>query len=123
MLKTLDQLDVGTSNRTLVLNRHQRCAGSLSASEVEQQMGEPAAAVIKHDRRVLEAANLGRPIILSRSKLGVARAMRTMANGLLAKESAGAPHTTQADSQTLVQPENDHAPLSEDQPFTQTAAE
>ncbi|MAI31329.1 MAG: chromosome partitioning protein [Planctomycetaceae bacterium TMED240] len=123
MLKTLDQLDVGTSNRTLVLNRHQRCAGSLSASEVEQQMGEPAAAVIKHDRRVLEAANLGRPIILSRSKLGVARAMRTMANGLLAKVSAGAPHTTQADSQTLVQPENDHAPLSEDQPFTQTAAE
>ena len=123
MLKTLDQLDVGTSNRTLVLNRHQRCAGSLSASEVEQQMGEPAAAVIKHDRRVLEAANLGRPIILSRNKMGAARAMRTMANGLLAKVSAGVANTTPSNSQTLMQSETDHASLSEDQPFTQTVGE
>ena len=121
MLKTLDQLDVGTSNRSLVLNRHQRCAGSLSAAEVEQQMGEPAAAVIKHDRRVLEAANLGRPIILSRSKMGVARAMRTMANGLLAKVSAVEANTTPSNSQKLMQSEIDPASLSEEQPFTQTA--
>ena len=123
MLKTLDQLDVGTPNRTLVLNRHQRCAGSLSAAEVEQQMGEPAAAVIKHDRRVLEAANLGRPIILSRSRMGVAKAMRAMANGLLAKVSAVVANATPSNSQTLMQSEIDHASLSEDQPFTQTTAE
>ena len=123
MLKTLDQLDVGTSHRTLVLNRHQRCAGSLSASEVEQQMDEPVAAVIKHDRKVLEAANLGQPIILSRSKMGVAKSMRTMANNLLAKVSAGANDKTRSDSQTLVQPETDNASLSEEQPSTQTVAE
>lgn len=123
MLKTLDQLDVGTPNRTLVLNRHQRCAGSLSAAEVEQQMGEPAAAVIKHDRRVLEAANLGRPIILSRSRMGVAKSMRAMANGLLAKVSAVVANATPSNSQTLMQSEIDHESLSEDQPFTQATAE
>ncbi|MDA7893446.1 AAA family ATPase [bacterium] len=123
MLKTLDQLDVGKSDRTLVLNRHQRCAGSLSASEVEQQMDEPVAAVIKYDRKVLEAANLGRPIILSRSKMGVAKAMRTMANNLLTKVSAGAQDKTQSNSPTLVQPETDNAALSEEQPYTPTAAE
>ena len=123
MLKTMDQLDIGTSNRTLVLNRHQRCAGSLSASEVEQQMDEPVAAVIKHDRKVLEAANLGRPIILSRSKMGVAKSMRNMANNLLTKVSAQARDTTQSNSSKFVQPETDNASLSEEQSFTQTVAE
>ncbi|MCP4783463.1 MAG: AAA family ATPase, partial [Fuerstiella sp.] len=123
MLKTMDQLDIGTSNRTLVLNRHQRCAGSLSASEVEQQMDEPVAAVIKHDRKVLEAANLGRPIILSRSRMGVAKAMRNMANNLLAKVSTGAKDKTRSESQTLVQTATDNASVSEEQPFTQTVAE
>lgn len=123
MLKTMDQLDIGTSNRTLVLNRHQRCAGSLSASEVEQQMDEPVAAVIKHDRKVLEAANLGRPIILSRSKMGVAKSMRNMANNLLTKVSAQARDTTKSNSSKIVQPETDNASLSEEQSFTQTVAE
>ena len=123
MLKTMDQLDIGTSNRTLVLNRHQRCAGSLSASEVEQQMDEPVAAVIRHDRKVLEAANLGRPIILSRSKMGVAKSMRNMANNLLTKVSAQARDTTQSNSSKFVQPETDNASLSEEQSFTQTVAE
>ena len=69
------------------------------------------------------AANLGQPIILSRSKMGVAKSMRTMANNLLAKVSAGANDKTRSDSQTLVQPETDNASLSEEQPFTQTVAE
>lgn len=84
MLKTLNQLDVRQGRRTLVLNRYQRCAGSLSSSEVADQLGEPVAAVIKHDRRVLEAANLGRPIITSRSWWGVSASMRKLADGLLA---------------------------------------
>lgn len=123
MLKTLDQLDVSTSKRTLVLNRHQRCAGSLSASEVSQQMDEPVAAVIKYDRKVLEAANLGRPIILSKSRMGVAKAMRTMANDLLTKVLADSASTINTSSKNLMQSGINAEPLSEDQPLTPTVPE
>jgi pilus assembly protein CpaE len=123
MLTTLNQLDVASSNRTLVLNRYQRCAGSLSASEVAEQLAEPVTAVIKHDRRVLEAANLGRPIILSSSKWGVARAMRNMANELLTKVSDNSISPTRADAKTLSQPEIDGEFPSQEQPVAPTAAE
>lgn len=87
MLKTLDQLDIRRSRRTLILNRYQRCAGSLSSAEVSSQLGEPIAAVIKNDRRVIEAANLGRPVIQSRSWFGASASMRKMADHLLQKSS------------------------------------
>ncbi|SMP60149.1 pilus assembly protein CpaE [Neorhodopirellula lusitana] len=83
MLKTLDQLDVRRDRRSLILNRFQSCAGSLSAAEVAEQLGEPVAAVIKYDRRVLEAANLGRPVIMSRGWWGVGGSMRKLADELL----------------------------------------
>lgn len=123
MLKTLDQLDVGPSTRTLVLNRYQRCAGSLSAAEVSEQLAEPVAAVIKHDRRVLEAANLGRPIILSKNRWGVSSKMRTMAQDLVTKVSANLTRTTKPDSMVLPQPASDPESISEEQPVTPTAAE
>ncbi len=123
MLKTLNQLDVGSTNRSLVLNRYQRCAGSLSATEVSEQLAEPVAAVIKHDRRVLEAANLGRPIILSSGRWGVAKAMRSMANALLASVSANSISTTKTVAKTLTQPKPDGELPSEEQPVAPTAAE
>ncbi len=123
MLKTLDQLDVGPGTRTLVLNRYQRCAGSLSAAEVSEQLAEPVAAVIKHDRRVLEAANLGRPIVLSTSRWGVASKMRTTAQDLLTKVSADSTRATKPDALAFLQPASDAQSLSEEQPVTTTAAE
>jgi pilus assembly protein CpaE len=83
MLKTLDQLDVRRDRRSLILNRFQKCAGSLSAAEVAEQLREPVTAVIKYDRRVLEAANLGHPVISTRRLWGVGGAMRKLADELL----------------------------------------
>ncbi|MCC9655009.1 AAA family ATPase [Rhodopirellula halodulae] len=91
MLKTLDQLDVRRNRRTMVLNRFQKCAGSLSASEVSEQLNEPVAAVLKNDRRVVEAANLGVPVITTRSWFGVSGSMRQLADDLLQKLSVEAP--------------------------------
>lgn len=88
MLKTLDQLDVRRDRRSLILNRFQNCAGSLSAAEVAEQLREPVAAVIKYDRRVLEAANLGHPVISTRRWWGVGGAMRKLADELLRRVGA-----------------------------------
>ena len=123
MLKTLDQLDVGTSDRTLVLNRHQRCAGSLSAVDVSEQLSEPVAAVIKHDRRVLEAANLGRPIILSPVRWGVAKAMRNMANGLLDKVRLDPSRHEETEPEMIPLPSSNGVSQHEDQSVTPTVAE
>lgn len=82
MLKTLDQLDISRRRRTLVINRFAKCGGSLSPDEVADQLGEPVESVIRHDRRVIEAANLGRPVIETRSWWGVAPSMRKLANDL-----------------------------------------
>ena len=89
MLKTLDQLEIGRAQRTLVLNRFQRCAGSLSATDVAEQLGETVQSVLPYDRRVLEAANLGRPIVTSRSWWGTGKAIQKLADTLLTRVSAG----------------------------------
>ncbi|EKJ99237.1 response regulator receiver protein [Rhodopirellula baltica SH28] len=100
MLKTLDQLDVRRDRRSLILNRFQNCAGSLSAAEVAEQLGEPVTAVIKYDRRVLEAANLGRPVVSTRSWWGVGGAMRKLADELLRRVGTD----TSVVTPTVVQP-------------------
>lgn len=100
MLKTLDQLDVRRDRRSLILNRFQSCAGSLSAAEVAEQLGEPVTAVIKYDRRVLEAANLGRPVVSTRSWWGVGGAMRKLADELLRRVGTD----TSVVTPTVVQP-------------------
>ncbi|MCC9643202.1 AAA family ATPase [Rhodopirellula sp. JC740] len=107
MLKTLDQLDVRRNRRTMVLNRFQKCAGSLSASEVSEQLNEPVAAVLKNDRRVVEAANLGVPVITTRSWFGVSGSMRQLADDLLQKLSVEAPVAPQvvAEPATAVEAE------------------
>ncbi len=103
MLKTLDQLDVRRNRRTLVLNRFQSCAGSLSASEVAERLGESIQAVIKHDRRVLEAANLGRPVISTRGWWGVGNVMRKLADELLRRTTLDASFIPQLESQQIEQ--------------------
>lgn len=91
MLRTLDDLDIRQARRSLVLNRFQKCAGSVTASDVENQLGDQVASVIKLDRRVLEAANLGQPIVETNSWLGVARPLRRLSDDLLIRVSAKGP--------------------------------
>ena len=123
MLKTLDQLDIGSNKRTLVLNRHHKCAGSLSAVDVSEQLSEPVGSVIKHDRRVMEAANLGRPIILSPAKWGVAKAMRNMANNLLHKVRLDPNSYEETEPEMIPSTSSNSASPLEDQSVTPTAAE
>jgi pilus assembly protein CpaE len=123
MLKTLDQLDVAQQQRTLVLNRYQRCTGSLSASEVSDQLREPVGAVIKHDRRVLEAANLGRPIIRSQNWWGVGGSMRKMADDLVAKTTANQPIARTSDQRITSDSATEAESNLTEQPVTPTAVE
>jgi pilus assembly protein CpaE len=88
MLRTLDQLEIGPRRRTLVLNRFQSYAGSLSPGEVARQLDEPVAAVIRQDRRVVEAANLGTPIVERRSLWGSSKSFVRLANILLQQLNA-----------------------------------
>lgn len=83
MLNTLNQLSVDRRQRTLVLNRFQKYSGSLSADDVSEQLGEPIAAVIRQDRQVVEAANVGQPVIAKRRMWGTPKQLRELADLLL----------------------------------------
>ena len=64
MLQVFEQLEIPRDRWMVVLNRYRRLAGSLSKTEVSNQLGVPIDIVVPFDRKLIEAANLGKPLIL-----------------------------------------------------------
>lgn len=62
MLDVLERIGFAASRQSLVVNRLQRVAGSLSLADVAARLNRPIDHVFPFDRRVIEAANSGEPI-------------------------------------------------------------
>ncbi len=64
ILGLLNGFGVTHHRQQLVLNRYQRIAGNPSHAEVGRRLGRAVDYLVPYDRRVIEAANFGEPIIL-----------------------------------------------------------
>ncbi len=93
LVQTLDELDVGPQRRRIVLNRNTpRFAGSLTAAEVGDRLGQDVDYEIPHDKRVLTALNLGEPLVLrSGSRFGWGRVLRQIIEEVAALGSESEP--------------------------------
>ena len=81
-VRVLDHLGYGSKERRLVLcDSHPRFFGSLRRADVEERLGEGLACVVPFDKRVLTAANTGRPRILDAGRWSrFGRAVRAIAD-------------------------------------------
>jgi pilus assembly protein CpaE len=61
----LDEVDFPASRQKVLLNRYSTRAGGPSAQEVSRYLGRDADYVIPFDRKVIAAANTGKPFITS----------------------------------------------------------
>ncbi len=62
MLSVLERLGLSAERQSLIVNRHQRIAGSLALADVADRLGRPIDHVFPYDKRVIAAANSGRPV-------------------------------------------------------------
>jgi len=78
-LEVLDSLRFPQVRQRIVLNRYASLPGGLKPDEVAERLGRHVDHVLPYDRRVLVAANAGRPTVLSRGRLfGFGRRLRTL---------------------------------------------
>lgn len=64
-LELLDDLEFPVSRRKIVLNRYSRMGGNPGEAEVEQYLGTDVDHVIPFDKKVIQAANTGQPLVLA----------------------------------------------------------
>jgi len=65
LIDLLDELGFSTQRQRVILNRHSRWGASLKPSDVAERLGRTIDYVVPDDKKVLTAANTGRPHILS----------------------------------------------------------
>jgi pilus assembly protein CpaE len=69
LLGVLQTLGFPPERLRLVLNRYTRFAGNLDPADVARRLGRPVDHVVPYQKRLLVAANLGRPYILDAGRL------------------------------------------------------
>ncbi|MEM1227809.1 MAG: AAA family ATPase [Planctomycetota bacterium] len=79
----LDEVDFSIDRQRVLLNRFSKSAGSPGLSDVEAYLDRPVDHVIPFDRRVIQAANIGQPFVLSANRFfKTARAIRGLADSI-----------------------------------------
>ncbi len=92
LLKVLDNLGYPAERQSLVANRVVKILGSLGEADIERRLGRDLAHVIPFDKRVITAANIGRPFVLSKGWFaGARRAMKELAEEVAVLKPAGEP--------------------------------
>ncbi len=66
-LKLLSSIGFPVEKQRIVLNRYSRRHGSLPAVDAEERLERDIDVVVPYDRRLIRAANLGRPLLQSRN--------------------------------------------------------
>ena len=93
LIEVLEQIGIERNRRRVVLNRNTpRFPGQLGAAEIGTRLGEPVDFEVPYDKKVFTGLNLGRPRILSGSRLPWAmwpRALRRIASDILARTPSG----------------------------------
>ena len=107
LLQTLDQLDIGTQRRRVVLNRNTpRFSGALTAAEVGERLGQEIDYEVPHDKRVLTGLNLGEPLALrAGSRFGWGRVIRQMVDDVIALAGPTPPASPEVEEAKARQPE------------------
>jgi pilus assembly protein CpaE len=90
LLEVLERIGFPADRQSIIVNRYQRIAGSLSITEVAERMGRPIEHLLPFDKRVIAAANSGQPIALSPLRFsGFSRSLERLATEV-AGQSASA---------------------------------
>jgi pilus assembly protein CpaE len=77
MIQLLDQLGIPLSRRKIILNRFSNFPGNLKPADVAMRCASPVDHIVPYEKKVLIAANLGRPLILDTGRFsGFGRALR-----------------------------------------------
>ncbi len=84
LLSVLERIGCPAHRQSIVLNRQQRVAGSLSVHDVAQRMQREIDHVLPFDKRVVAAANCGVPIAMGLLRFsGFGRALVKLADDVL----------------------------------------
>ncbi len=73
LLNLLNSLAVPVERQRIVLNRVQRLGGNPRPIEAAERLGRPVDHVLRYDHRIVAAANLGEPYILSAGRFSACR--------------------------------------------------
>lgn len=97
LLELLDQLAFPREKLRVLLNRHASGAGSLPPSDVAARLGQPIDSVLPFDRRIVAAANSGRPYALQPSRwFGIGPALQRLTSDV--EQLAAARRAAQGDA-------------------------
>ncbi|MGI9474798.1 MAG: AAA family ATPase [Rubripirellula sp.] len=81
LLSVLERIGYPADRQSIILNRQQRVAGSLSIEDVAERMGRDIDHVLPFDKRVVAAANCGVPIAMTPVRLSAfSRALERLAD-------------------------------------------
>lgn len=80
LLEVLERIGFPADRQSIIVNRYQRIAGSLSITEVAERMGRPIEHLLPFDKRVIAAANSGQPVAMSPLRFsGFSRSLERLA--------------------------------------------
>ncbi len=92
LLSVLERIGYPAHRQSIVLNRQQRVAGSLSIEDVADRMQRDIDHVLPFDKRVMAAANCGVPIAMASLRFsGFSRALERLANDVSGEMDARSP--------------------------------
>lgn len=79
----LSEVDFAVERQRILLNRFSKAGGSPSRADVERYLGRQVDHLIPFDKRVIQAANLGHPFVLSPNRFSKsARAIRKLVDSI-----------------------------------------
>ncbi len=121
LLSVLERIGYPAERQSIILNREQRVAGSLSVEDVEQRMQRNIDHVLPYDKKVMAAANCGVPIAMSMLRFGgFSRALENLANDVSGRSDTTALRVEQQET-PLVDPRRDDIKTSSQTPVASAA--
>lgn len=93
LLEVLQRIGFPEERQSIIVNRQQRVAGSLSLPDVAQRFGRPIDFVLPFEKRVMVAANSGEPVAQQSARLsGFCKVLQQVVRSI-EDESVGLPGT------------------------------
>jgi len=103
LLSVLERIGYPAKRQSIILNRQQRVAGSLSINDVSERMQRDIDHVLPFDKRVVAAANCGVPIAMAMLRFsGFSRALEKLADDVAGLQSELPSRVTSVDEASSV---------------------
>lgn len=99
LLSVLERIGYPSERQSIILNRQQRVAGSLSVDEVVERMDRDIDHVLPYDKKVMAAANCGVPIAMATIRFSsFSRALEGLADDVCGRTDTGTLRVEQQES-------------------------